>query len=106
MAWLYLYLGVGLSILGNALVKQSNGFTDVKLGVASFILFGVGIYLYSLAVKSIPIGTAYAVWSGIGVLSIAIIGIVWFKEPIGTLNAVFIAMILAGCIGLNLMTKA
>ena len=66
-AWLILMSGVLISVVANAMLKQSDGFSNVFLGVCSFILFGIGIYLYGQAVKTLPIGVAYTVWSGIGV---------------------------------------
>jgi small multidrug resistance pump len=105
MAWILLGFAITFSITANALLKQSDGFANVGIGVASFALFGISIYIYGIAVKTLPLAIAYTVWSGIGILVITFIGIFWFKEPINALGMVFIAMILVGCIGLNMITK-
>lgn len=105
MAWMVLLAGVAISVVANALLKYSNGVEKVVPGVASFILFAIAIYLYGYAVKTLPIGVAYAVWSGVGILIVTFIGIIWFKESISYLGIFFMLMILTGCIGLNLITK-
>lgn len=105
-AWIMLVAGTLISVCANALLKQSDGFKHIPMGVLSFILFGIGIYLYGQAVKTLPIGIAYAVWCGIGILVVNIIGLLWFKESISPLSVIFMLMILTGCIGLNLITKS
>ena len=104
-AWLILLTGTLISVLANTMLKQSDGFNNVLLGCCSFVLFGIGIFMYGQAVKTLPIGIAYAVWTGIGGPIIALIGFIWFKESISPLGIFFIAMIITGCIGLNLITK-
>jgi len=104
-AWVILLTGTLISVFANAMLKQSDGFNNVLLGCCSFLLFGIGIYMYGQAVKTLPIGIAYAVWSGIGVLIVTLIGLIWFKESISPLGILFMVMIITGCIGLNLITK-
>lgn len=105
-AWVTLLTGTLISVFANAMLKQSDGFSNVLLGCGSFILFGIGIFLYGQAVKTLPIGIAYAVWSGVGVLIVTAIGLIWFKETISPLGILFMVMIITGCIGLNLITKS
>ena len=105
MAWIILLSGTLISVMANALLKQSDGFAHIWLGLTSFVLFGVGIYLYGIAVKTLPIGVAYAVWSGVGVIVVTAIGILWFKEHVNYLTVLFMVMIITGCIGLNLVTR-
>lgn len=102
-AWLMLMTGVSISVVANAMLKQSDGFSNMALGVASFVLFGISIYLYGQAVRTIPIGIAYTVWSGVGVLVVTLIGFFWFKEALSPLAIVFLLMIVTGCVGLRLI---
>lgn len=105
-AWIMLVTGTLISVCANAILKQSDGFKNIPLGVLSFVLFGIGIYLYGQAVKTLPIGIAYSVWCGIGILIVNAIGLVWFKESISPLGILFMLMIITGCVGLNLITKS
>ena len=56
-----------------------------------------------MALATIPVGVAYAIWSGIGIVSIALIGFAWFSEPLSPVSLLFIAMIIVGAVGLNLV---
>ncbi len=105
MAWVLLGFAIAFSITANALLKQSDGFANVWAGVVSFLFFGISIYIYGIAIKTLPLAIAYTVWSGIGILVLTFIGIFWFKESVSLLGMVFIAMILIGCVGLNMITK-
>jgi len=106
MDWLFLVAGTLTAVLANIMIKASNGMENVILGYGAFILFGVSIYLYMIAVKTIPISVAYPVWSGVGVLAITAVGYFMFSEGISGLKILFISMILIGCIGLNLISKS
>jgi quaternary ammonium compound-resistance protein SugE len=71
-------------------------------------VFGIGtlsFYLLSLVLKVIPVGTAYVVWTGIGAVGGALLGILWFKEPATTLRIASIALVVAGIVGLKLTSK-
>jgi small multidrug resistance pump len=97
--------GTLIAVCANAMLKQSDGFSNIILGCLSFLLFGIGIFMYGQAVKTLPIGIAYTVWSGVSVLIVTIIGLLWFKETISPLGILFMVMIITGCIGLNIITK-
>jgi quaternary ammonium compound-resistance protein SugE len=102
MAWLYLFLA-GLSEIGWAIgLKYTDGFTrpvPTILTVASMI---VSLGLLGLALKTLPIGTGYAVWTGIGTIGTAILGIILFNEPATALRLACIALIVCGIAGLKL----
>ena len=103
MAWVYLAIA-GLFEIGWAIgLKHTHGFTRLvptTLTVASMV---VSLGLLGLALKSLPVGTAYAVWTGIGTLGTAILGIVLFGEPAHALRLACIGLIVAGIIGLKLV---
>ncbi len=105
MAWIYLGIGILVSAVGNALMKQSNGFENLLTGLASLGFFAVGMVLYGFAVKTLPISIAYIAWTGISILLITAIGIIYFKEVITPIAAIFICMIVTGVIGLYFVTK-
>jgi quaternary ammonium compound-resistance protein SugE len=104
MAWIYLTVA-GLFEIGWAIgLKYTDGFTRLLPSlwtVASMIL---SIVLLGLALKTLPVGTAYAVWTGIGAVGTAILGIYLFSEPATALRLMCIGLILSGIIGLKLVT--
>lgn len=101
MSWFYL-LGAGLFEVGfTTCLKLSNNFSDWRwstaFGVCAFISFS----LLSEAAKTIPLGTAYAVWTGIGALGTALIGIVFFKDPLTFWRVFFLLLLIGSVIGLK-----
>lgn len=67
-----------------------------------FVFYGISFTLMTLAVKKLELSIAYAIWSGVGTLLIALIGLFWFKEPVTILKVVSMVLVIAGAIGLNL----
>ena len=102
MAW-FLLIVAGLFEVGWAIgLKYTEGFTRLwpSLGTAAAMLVSLG--LLGLAMKSLPVGTAYAVWVGVGAVGTVILGVVLFGEPMGTLRLVSVLLIIAGLVGLKL----
>lgn len=102
MAWLILFVA-GLLEIGFALsLKASDGFARLLPSIL-FVVFAIAsLVLLNVALKSLPIGTAYAVWTGIGAAGTALFGMLFFGEPIAAARLGFIALIVAGVIGLQL----
>ena len=105
MAWTWLLLA-GLLEIGWAIgLKYTHGFTRLWPSVATAICMIASFILLALALKTIPVGTGYAVWTGIGAAGTAILGIVLLGEPRDAARIVCILLIIAGVIGLKLATK-
>ncbi len=105
MAWLLLLLA-GFCEIGWAItLKYTHGFTRFWPSVGVFGGGVVSVYLLGLATKEIPIGTAYAIWTGIGAVGTALLGIVLFGEPRTAIRLGCIALIVAGIIGLRLVSQ-
>ncbi|GIP24260.1 MULTISPECIES: multidrug efflux SMR transporter [Paenibacillus] len=104
----YLFLaGAILSELaGTSLLKASAGFTKLLPSLGTLVFFGAAFYLLSLSLQSIPLGVAYAIWSGVGTAATAIIGIVIWKEAVNWYTVGGILLIIAGVILLNLKRAA
>jgi small multidrug resistance pump len=102
ISWLILIIAIILEVFGTISMKLSEGFTKVGPIIAMFIFYAFGLSLLALALKKIDISIAYAVWSGLGTALIAIIGMLWFKEPATLIKIVSILLIIIGVIGLNL----
>ena len=102
MAWVYLVIA-GLLEIGWAIgLKYTEGFTKLWPTVGTVFSMLASFLLLGLAMKILPVGTAYAVWVGIGAVGTAVLGIVLFEESIDVLKVVSLCLILAGIIGLKL----
>ena len=106
MAWIILFIA-GLTEIGWAVgLKYTEGFTRLWPSVFTGASMLVSIALLGLALKTLPIGTAYAIWTGIGTVGTAILGIYLFGESAAVLRLVCIGLIVAGIVGLKLVTPA
>ena len=106
MNWLILVIA-GLLEIGWAIgLKYSNGFSRLWPSVGTLAAMVVSMALLSIAMKSLPAGTAYAVWVGIGAVGTTILGIVLLGEPANAARLVSLALIVAGIIGLKLASPA
>ena len=104
MAWAILFVA-GLFEVGWAIgLKYSDGFTRPVASVLTVIAMIVSVVLLGMAMKSLPVGTAYSVWVGIGAIGTVILGIWLFNEPAGIFRMVSVGLIIAGVIGLKLAT--
>ena len=106
----YVALILGLAILSEVIatsaLKLSNGFTQLTPSIVTLVGYAIAIYLLSLTLRHIPVGIAYALWSGIGIVGIAIIGLVWFKQSLDLPAIVGIALILLGVVIVNGFSKS
>ena len=106
MAWLIL-LVAGLTEVGWAVgLKNTHGFTRPVPTAMTVVAMVLSLWLLGLAVRTLPLGTAYAVWTGIGTVGTAILGIVLFNEPATGLRVLCVALIVTGIVGLKLVTPA
>jgi quaternary ammonium compound-resistance protein SugE len=102
MAWTYLVLA-GLFEIGWAIgLKYTEGFTRLVPSVLTVASMAVSVLLLGLALKTLPVGTGYAVWTGIGTVGTAILGFALLGEPAGALRLASIGLIVAGILGLKL----
>ena len=106
MAWFILVLA-GLFETGWAVgLKASNGFTRLWPSVWTAVAMAISVVLLGIAMKTLPVGTAYAVWTGIGAVGAVILGIVLFEEPAGAARLLSVFLIVAGIVGLKLVTPS
>jgi quaternary ammonium compound-resistance protein SugE len=104
MAWLYLFLA-GLFEVGWAIgLKYTEGFSRLMPSLWTIAAMIVSLALLGLALKTLPVGTAYAVWTGIGAVGTAALGIYLFGEPATAARLASIGLIVAGIVGLKLVT--
>ncbi|HMJ91512.1 MAG TPA: multidrug efflux SMR transporter [Candidatus Acidoferrum sp.] len=106
MAWLLLIIAGFLEITWLVAMKFSHGFTKLWPTVFVFVIGSVSFYLLSLSLKTIPVGTAYVVWTGIGAVGGALVGMFWFNEPRDAWRLVSMALVVAGILGLKFTARA
>lgn len=106
MNWIILVLAGIFEVAWAIGLKYTEGFTRLWPTVGTIAAMVVSLGLLGLAMKSLPVGTAYAVWVGVGAVGTAILGIVLFGEPANAGRLVSLALILAGIIGLKLASPA
>jgi len=100
--WLWLGAAIVLELGGTTCLKLSDGLTRLGPSAAMLVAYVASFSCLAMALRSIGLGTAYAIWSGIGTATIAAIGILWFKEPVSALRLVSLVLVIAGVVGLRL----
>lgn len=105
MGWIYLF-AAGIAEVGfSTFLKLTEGFSKT-LPTIGFAIFAVlSFWLLTRAMETIPLGTAYAVWTGIGAFGTAVIGIVFFKDPVTFARIFFLVLLLSSVVGLKLVSS-
>ena len=103
MAWIFLTVAGLLEVVWAVGLKYTDGFTRLAPSAITLAAMAASMYCLAVAVRSIPIGTGYAVWTGIGAVGVAILGMVLFDEPRTLLRIGCIALIVAGILGLKFL---
>lgn len=105
MEWIYLLFAGFLEVGWAAGLKCSHGFTQPIPSILTVAGMLLSFYFLSLAMKNLPLGTAYAVWTGIGTIGTVIVGIIFFKEPASLVRILCILLIVSGIAGLKLISN-
>jgi quaternary ammonium compound-resistance protein SugE len=106
MAWLYLFLAGLFEIAWAFGLKASDGFTRPWPTTLTLLCMGASFWLLAEAMKSLPLGTSYAIWTGIGTVGAFIVGVIMFGESLGALRVASVVLIVAGIVGLKLSTAS
>jgi quaternary ammonium compound-resistance protein SugE len=108
MAWIFLILGGVCEVGFTTCLQASNNLSDLNKNwfwaAGFFVFLFISMYMLSLVAKQIPMGTCYAVWTGIGAAGTALVGIFVFHEPVNPLRMVFIATLIGSIVGLKLVS--
>lgn len=104
MAWIYLVLAGFFEVAFTTCLKLSNNFTVLKYSIGFFVSITLSFLLLNKAIQTIPMGTGYAVWTGIGAVGTVIIGIFLFNEPADFWRVFFIFLLIGSILGLKLVT--
>jgi small multidrug resistance pump len=99
--WFYLLSAILFEVLGTTCMKLSEGFKNLIPSILIFVFYGCGFTFSTLSLERIDVGVAYAIWSGLGTMLIASIGIIWFQESMSWVKFLSIVLIITGVIGIN-----
>ena len=103
--WLFLSIAILSEVVATSFLKSSEGFTKIWPSLIVVVGYCMAFYFLSLTLDSIPIGVAYAVWSGVGIASIAIVSVIFFEQKIDFAALVGMGLIIAGVIVLRVFSK-
>jgi small multidrug resistance pump len=98
MHWLYLVLAISLEVLGTSALKLSDGFTRLLPSAVAVSGYIAAFFFFALALRVLPVGIAYAIWSGVGVAGVSLIGLIVFGQRLGLAEILGIALIVAGVV--------
>jgi multidrug transporter EmrE-like cation transporter len=104
-SWVYLFVAIIAEVIGTSALKSSEGFERTIPSVIVIVAYSASFYFLSLTLKTMPVGVAYAVWSGVGILLITAIGWLAFGQKLGGAGIVGVTLITVGVIVLNLASK-
>ena len=102
MAWVFLVVAGFLEVFWSSFLKLSEGFTKLGYSIVTVAGMLASFYFLSQAMKTLPLGTAYAIWTGIGAVGSVLVGILVFKEPVTAARMFFTVLLLTGIIGIKL----
>ncbi len=105
MHWLYLAIAIGGEVLGTSFLKASDGFTRLWPSLVTVVSYVVAFYFLSLTLRSVPVGIAYAIWAGAGIVLIAAIGFFFLDQKLDAPALIGIGLILTGVLVINLFSK-
>ena len=102
--WIFLAVAIVTEVIGTSALKSAEGFTRLFPSLIVVVSYSVSFYLLSLCLRTIPVGVVYAVWSGIGIVLLALIGSIFFKQTLDTPAILGVSLILSGVLVINLFS--
>ncbi|MCY0977125.1 multidrug efflux SMR transporter [Chryseobacterium wangxinyae] len=106
MKYVFLSLAIILEVIGSSFMKASNGFTKAGPSVITVLAYLICFFFLSQALKSIPLGIAYAIWGGLGIVLTAIVSVVVFRQTLDIPAIIGITLIVAGVVVMNFFSKS
>lgn len=106
MKWMYLFIAILAEVVGTSALKAAEGFTKWLPSLIVIVGYGVAFYFLSVSLKSIPMGIGYAIWSGVGIVLISLIGYLVYKQSLDLPAIIGIALILIGVLVIQLFSSA
>ena len=106
MPYLYLFLAIVLETMATSAIKASEGFTKLYPSLIVIIGYAISFYLLSVVMKYLPIGITYAIWSGLGIVFITLIGVYYYNEKIDLASIIGMGLILLGVVVIRLFSSS
>src|SRR5450432_1261511 len=103
MKWMILALGIVFEVLGTICMKYAEGFTKLIPSILVFVFYGISLAALVFVLEKMQVSIAYAIWASAGTALIAILGILFFKEPVSAAKIISLALIILGILGLELL---
>ena len=101
MNWLYLGIAIGAEVIATSALKSADGFTRLVPSIVVLVGYVIAFYFLSLTLKTIPVGLAYAIWAGVGMVLIALIGWLVLRQPLDAPALIGIGLIITGVVVIN-----
>ena len=105
-AWIFLSIAIVLEVAGTYFLKLSDGFEKWQWGALSIFCYMACFWAFAPALKVLPVGIAYAIWAGVGIVAATVIGMLAFGERLAAIQMACIALVLIGAVGLRLTTQS
>jgi small multidrug resistance pump len=106
MHWIYLAIAIVSEVVATSALKSAEGFTRLIPSLLVVAGYGLAFFFLSLTLRTIPLGVAYAIWAGVGVALVALVGWVVYQQSLGVAELIGIGLIVSGVVVLNLFSKA
>jgi small multidrug resistance pump len=106
MPYLYLTLSIVAEVIGTSALKASETFTRLVPSLVTLIAYPVCFFFFALSLRTIPVGIAYAIWSGFGMVLIALVAWVWFKQALDAPALIGLALIVGGVVIVNVFSQS
>lgn len=106
MNWLFLAIAIVSEVIATSALKSSSGFTRIGPSILVVIGYAAAFYFLSLTMRSMPMGLIYAIWSGVGIVLIALVGLIMYKQTIDIPAVIGISLITLGVLVINLFSKS
>lgn len=106
MTWVYLLLAIVAEVIATSALKASDSFTRLGPSLVVLVGYAAAFYLLSLTFRTMPVGVVYAIWSGVGIVLISLVGWVVFRQHLDTPAILGIGLIVAGVAIINLLSKS
>ncbi|MDV7105534.1 SMR family transporter [Vibrio sp. TH_r3] len=106
MGYFYLAIAIIAEVIGTSALKASEGFTQTLSSFVAIMGYGVAFYFLSLVLKVIPVGVAYAIWAGLGVVLVAIVGTVAFNQKLDLAAIIGMILIISGVLVMNIFSTS
>ena len=106
MKWVYLGIAIMAEIVATSALKSAEGFTRWVPSLVTVVGYAVAFYFLALTLRDIPVGIAYAIWSGVGIVLISLVGALFFNQHLDAPAILGIALIIAGVVVMNVFSKS